>query len=474
MTSPKIEPDLLALVFGEGEGATPPERARVSGRRFVRGLDMLTFDESPKAKGRRLTAREALEAYGFDKLLEVATDGSALISESVDAVGRTLRDRREQLGLDIRRVASEARLPPEVIEALESGRRRPVREYERAARVLGLDERLISYRSAPDGNRGVAVRLRDLRDEKPALSGSVVATLAQAAWVAMTQIRLESALSLPGDRTEIDVDPFYGGHGYPAYKVGYDLADKLRTRLGLGDDPISSMRDLVERELHIPVIQTDLGRRIAGATVESGGRRAIVVNLAGRNQSAFVRRSTVAHELCHLLFDPHGWLRDLRVDEYDELEQREDQVTDPVEQRANAFAVQLLAPQAAALRRYHEGASADPLGGVLDHFGISFTAARYQIWNGVGRSVPLESINTDRYTPESDWEGREAYTTTYHPIRALADHPERAGRFSAVVVRAAEAGVVSWDTAGEWLCTSEDEARRCAAAIRGLYPDLFE
>jgi Zn-dependent peptidase ImmA (M78 family) len=434
---------------------------------------MLTFDESTKAKGRRLTAVEALNAYGFEKLLEVATDGSALISESVEAAGRTLRERREQLGLTVRQVASQALLSPEVVEALEAGRRRPIREYERAARVIGLDERMLSYRSDSDGNRGVAVRLRDLRDEKPSLTGATVITLAEAAWVAMTQLRLEHLLGVPGEMT-FEQEPFYGTSGHPAYKVGYDLADAFRKRLDRADAPIVSMRDLVERELGIPVIQTDLGRRIAGATVESGGRRAIVVNLTGRNQSAFVRRFTVAHELCHILFDPRGRLRHLRVDEYDDLDKRDDQITDPVEQRANAFAVQLLAPQATALRIYHEDKSGDPLAHVLDHFGVSFTAARYQIWNGEQRRVPLESIFTDKYKPEADWEAHEAYTTTYHPIRALADQPERAGRFSAIVVRAAEVGIISWDTASEWLCAPEEEVRRCAPAIHELYPDVFD
>lgn len=72
------------------------------------------------------------------------------------------------------------------------------------------------------------------------------------------------------------------------------------------------------------------------------------------------------------------------------------------------------------------------------------------------------------------WEAREAYTTTYHPLRALAEHPARAGRFSAVVLRAAQTGAVSWDTAAEWLFTPEDEIRRRAPAIVELYPDLFQ
>ena len=475
MTTRMFDPALLDRVFGEteGVGAIPEERARDSNRLFVRGLDQLTFDESPKATGRRLTAREALDAYGFETLAEVATEGSALLSESVDAAGRALRERRAQLDLPIRTIASETGLPPEVIEALEASKRRPIREYEKVARVLGLDERMLSFRSAPEGNQDVAVRLREMHDTRAVLTSSVVISLAEAAWVAMTQLRLEAELSLPAPKHRFQEDAFYGSSKHPAYKAGYDLANSFRAALGLGEAPIRSMRALLENELRIPVIQADLGKRIAGATVESAGRRAIVVNLFGRNQNPFARRATLAHELCHLLFDPQQRLRSLRVDEYSELDERADQRVDPVEQRANAFGVQLLAPQSSAVRLY-EGTADERLARVMDEFGVSFTAARFQNWNALERAVPLESIWATKSQPEADWEGREGYTTTYHPVRSLADHPSRAGRFSAVVLRAAEEGVVSWDSASEWLFCSEQDLIRAAPAIHDVYPDLFE
>ena len=94
MNSDKLDSSLLDRVFGEGE-AHRPRPAQISKRQFVRGIDLLTFDESPRATGRRLTATEALDAYGFEKLAEVATEGSAVICESVTAAGRVLRERRE-------------------------------------------------------------------------------------------------------------------------------------------------------------------------------------------------------------------------------------------------------------------------------------------------------------------------------------------------------------------------------------------
>lgn len=462
---------MLEAIFGPGDSLNPVERARDSSRLFVRGLDLLTFDTSDRATGRRLTASEAYEAFGIRKLWEVATEGSAIISDTPAAAGRVLRERRENLGVPIRSIANKSGLTPDVVEALERSMRRPVREYERVARVLGLDERVISFRPTPEGNERLTVRLRTLADERPALSVSTVISLAEAAWVAMTQIRLEDKLGLSKDRPFFEARDDYGSPGYPAYRIGYDLANQVREELGLDNSPIESMRRLAEDTLKIPVVQTQLNERIAGATVESAGRRSIVLNIDGLNNDALVRRSTVAHELGHLLFDPSPELEELRVDEYEDVEQRAETRTDPVEQRANAFGVQLLAPQALAVERYQQ--SADLFGGVLDYFGISFTAGRYQVWNGLGRSVSLEHIQAPNRPPEVDWEGRESYTVVYHPIRQLAAWPSRAGRFSAVALRAATTGAISWDTAAEWLLCSVSDARAAVAPVSDLFPEVF-
>jgi Zn-dependent peptidase ImmA (M78 family)/transcriptional regulator with XRE-family HTH domain len=466
---------MLDAVFGPGPGTTPEERAAQSKQIFVRGLDLLTFDHSAKARGRRLTAQEALEAYEFDKLCEVVQDGSAIITSDPVAVGRTLRERRNQLGIDIRTVASKSGLVASVVEALEASKRRPVREYERVARVLGLDERLISFNPEPQGNEKVAVRLRRISDELPALSPSVVATLAEASWVAMTQIRLEEKLGLRRPKHDFHVSNNYGSPlGRPAYLVGYELAQAFRKELDLSTGPIPSMRELVEIQLATPVIQAPLGEMIAGATVQSTRQhRAIVLNVHGKNADPRVRRTTMAHELCHLLFDPSPQLQDLRVDEYDALDERDDLRADPIEQRANAFAVELLAPKSEAVARYRSSAEG-ALGHFLDEFGISFTAGRYQLWNSLKRSVALESLWAPNTAPDSTWEERETYTLAYHPLRVLAEHPSRAGRFSAVVVRAASLGAISWDTAAEWLFSTEDEVKNAQADLQDLFPDVFK
>jgi hypothetical protein len=209
-------------------------------------------------------------------------------------------------------------------------------------------------------------------------------------------------------------------------------------------------------------------------TVQAGDARAIVANVSGMNgRNVYIRRATLAHELGHLLWDPDDRLQTLAVDTYGDLERRADEIPDPVEQRANAYAVQFIAPQAAVLDVFHAAAGAgnDGIGAVMETFGISFTTARYQVWNGMQRAVRLESLQTDQRTPSEEWDAKETYAVAWHPLRVV---PSRAGRFSGVVVRAAEERLISWDTAGLYLQSSAEEVRAAAPMIHELFPGVFD
>lgn len=460
---------LTELAFGI-RTANADAAARASGRFYVRGLGQIAEDH-PKAIGRRLTALEALRTYGVGVLAQVGAEGYARLAPTADVAGRVLKLRREQLGLDYRQVAIRARLSDEVVRAAEESRKLPIRTYERIARTLGLDERYVSVRAEPQGNERIAVRLRTIGEADSRLGPSAVSSLAEAAWVAMTQARLEEELGLQAARTGIEHSGNYGTPGFPAYEWGYQLAADARKKLGLGTGPIPSMRTLAEDNLRLPIIQAELGESIAGATIDTASRRAIVINLSGNNRHVFVRRATVAHELGHLLYDPPRLLDDLRVDAYSDLDAPAEQLRDEVEQRANAFAVEFLAPQDEVVALFRSVQN-DGVGEIMHRFGVSFTIARYQIWNALERTIPLEDLTTPRRDFPSEWEARETYTVDYHPIRNL--RPTRAGRFSAVAARAAEEGLISWDTAGEWLEVSGDEVRSVVAQLRDLFPSVWK
>jgi Zn-dependent peptidase ImmA (M78 family) len=458
----------LDQVFGPGTGATAEARAKVSKKEFVRSIDQLA-EATPVARGRRLTATEALGAYGWDTLLTVADEGAALLAASSTSVGAALRERRELLGLTTRVVGLSARVPEPVVRACEESKRVAIQEYEKVARALGLDERGISFRSEPPGNRDVAVRLRTIGDELPPMTSAVVSAVAEAAWVALQQVRLE-ALMFGHSEPLFSPEANYGTSTSPAYRVGYQLAGDTRDRLGLALNPIKSLRELTEEQLGIPVIQSELGPDIAGVTLEVEQQRAIVLNIGSKNRNVFVRRSTLAHELGHLLFDPANRLDVLRVDDFEGLSRSADEVHDPVEQRANAFSVEFIAPKlsvADVYRRNPQTAVAE----VMNLFGISYTAARYQLWNALNRTVPLETLRASQVEPDPGWDGAERYTVDYHPIQGL--RTSRAGRFSAVVMRAAHENLISWDTASEWLECAVDQVRAARDGIRDLFPSVW-
>jgi hypothetical protein len=462
------------MVFGPGDETTPEGRARRSPRVFVRGLDQIAED-SRAASGRRLTAREALDAYGYETLQEVALEGSARLAPSADTAGRALRSRREELALEVRDVARRASVSPEEVQACEESRRLPLRTYERIARSLGLDERFVAVLPEPRGNEKLAVRLRNIGGEHARLGPGTVSALAEAAWVAAAQSRLADAFGLGFDRHDLSMSANYGSPGFPAYRWGYRLAADVRQKLGKGDgSPIPSLRDVVEDLFRISLIQCDLVESLAGATIDTGSSRAIVVNLSGRNKSVFTRRMTMAHELGHLLFDPVERLDMLRVDGYDDLDRAVQQVSDSVEQRANAFSAELLAPREAMLAAFRSGMD---MTGLVDQFGISPTAGQHQLRNASDEPIPPQAL---RIRPRRDdeahgawahWEGAESYTIEFHPIPGL--RPSRAGRFSALTVRGAEEGVISWDTAAEWLESSQAVVRAAASDLRELYPSVW-
>jgi hypothetical protein len=148
------------------------------------------------------------------------------------------------------------------------------------------------------------------------------------------------------------------------------------------------------------------------------------------------------------------------------LEREAEAVTDRVEQRANAFSVELIAPQATATELYRQSG----LGAVVNTFGISFTAARYQVWNGLERKQSLESFRMDG-GQDQVWDAREAFTVDWNPLGHVRE--ARAGKFSAVVVKAAQEAVISWDTAAAYLDVPESEIRPGADRIREFYPSVF-
>lgn len=179
------------------------------------------------------------------------------------------------------------------------------------------------------------------------------------------------------------------------------------------------------------------------------------------------------HELGDLLWDPPMELQNLRVDTYDEMNRVGD-IPDRVEARANAFAIDFLAPHE-KVRQVYEQSRDEETGGVrrvMETFGISKTAAQYHIWNALHRTRALEDLESPEPDPSPEWQGREDFTGAYFPIRSTS--LLRRGEFSGWVVAAEKAEFISEDTAAQYLETDISEYRRNRDVIADLYPAICQ
>ena len=132
---------------------------------------------------------------------------------------------------------------------------------------------------------------------------------------------------------------------------GYHCARLVRRALGLTTEPLHDLQLLLAEQFGVPVISTPLATTallaaaVRSAAVQAG---AIILNTSVKNgtspqspQTWLVDRVSICHELCHVLFDePKGGVVDVVLDD----PPREGQDKSPIEQRAGAFAAEMLIP----------------------------------------------------------------------------------------------------------------------------------
>ncbi len=470
----------LTLIFGPGSaGLSAKDAARRSEKRYVRSEGQLAvYEPSRNPTGHVLTAWEAFTAYGPEVLEEAVEYGSAILKQTKDSTADALRRQREKIELPHKSVGKATEIPGADVKAAEAfPSKLTLSELERIAFALGLDERMLAFRTDAGGDTKLAYRLKTLKEERSSsspISAGTALLFAEASSIIRAQIRLQEWLYLPTEKDKFVPDSYYGHQYNPVWKIGYELAERARSVLGLGDSPIDSMRKLVEERLGIPVIQARLPNKIAGATImttdEDGQEaRGVVLNTVGQNENVWVRRATLAHELGHLLYDPDKRLENIRVDSYRDS-QRDPQKkgrTDYVEQRANAFAIAFLAPNDAIRKLAHGPVSEDAAANVMCTFGISHTAARYHIANvHYGEfEVPTNVVYAE---PSDEQKAAEDFTLDQFPLHGTRD--QRRGRFSGLVAEACKQGLLSEHTAALYLQCSPDDVIDNLERLQDLYP----
>jgi Zn-dependent peptidase ImmA (M78 family) len=445
----------LKLVFGEdSQGSSEEERALSSCNQFVRSRVQLA-PMSQGATGHVFTAVEALRIFGWNALWKAASEGSHLLLDSPYEPAASFRKRREELGLTIEDLHKRLDVQKDVVEHAETpGVDSPIRILERIAQTLGLDERKLGV-SGNLSDQRLGVRLRELlHTTKAKFSQSMVMKLSEAAWVISRQVDLQK--QLPNEAARHQLPNSDDNFGPKAYAAGYRLARQTRQMIGLGEfEPIESVRDIIEIEFGLPLIQMQMPKHFAGATIDNQGRRGIVINDAGMNENVWTRRLTMCHELGHLLWDSEDRLEKIKVDEYRELQSSDRSVShDEVESRANAFAVEFLAPSAAVQDISEKNQDIrTTVFEVAEHFAISLAAAKHHVKNVTG--IDTSSVNLrGSPKPNDDLKGRENLGIDYYPINEA--EISRRGRFSLYVAKLALRGEISLDSAAMHLGVDHD------------------
>lgn len=459
----------LDLVFGEdSSGNTPEERARTSRMKFVRSQVQIA-PASKEATGRIFSAHEIYSTFGWEPMRTCALEGAARIISSHNEPAASLKKGREELGLTVADLAHRIGCTTEEIQDMETeGVRNPYKLIERFGSAIALNEKLLGAQSNPGRDTALGVRLRELsaNGDMSSFGPSTVMSLAEAAWIISNQKNLESNFHFE----EFDFPKHNPNFSYPSYETGYMLAEKTRSLLSLeNNEPIKSVRELIEDKLNIPLIQDKLNKRFAGATISNGRNRGIVINEVGLNKNVWVRRMTLCHELGHLLWDPEEKLEKVKVDDYGDLEEDiRSSKRDPAEIRANAFAISFLAPRSAVLE-IHDSCS-DPeeaLCKLMETFGISGTAAKHHYANITGDKSVLRVSPHALPEPDGGWYGAENLAVDYFPIDSTPIN--RRGKFAWLVAKAASENLLSIDTAAFYLKCTPSEAESALQHILQLY-----
>lgn len=167
----------------------------------------------------------------------------------------------------------------------------------------------------------------------------------------------------------------------PAYQ-GYQLAREVRQVVGNEANALGDIAEFAEVTLGVTVVVQQL--RTLGSTavsVKAGDAATVVLTPSVATRDGLTR-VLIAHELCHVLFDPSNGALNIVVDF------EADRRTHQAEQRARAFAAELLVPDAGVRKRFGapravngENAALKLVAEVRDQFGASWQATANHLCN---------------------------------------------------------------------------------------------
>ena len=356
-------------------------------------------------------------------------------------IGRALRRAREAWGLPPAELAQRAAVPEVTVKVAERSGRARLTDLAALAGALGgsLDD-LLEGRDFWNA-MSIALKTSEASFELSLVRARAIA-LASAANIERALARF---LDLP---EQWDRGTALGPAGLKddLIEQAETLARKVRDTVGAGREPIASLRAFSAR-LGVVAFLTDLGTGAVDGLMwrERGAAPCIAANVAARGGAGTAIRMTLAHELCHALFDRPKTNTAIGI-----LEQRTDDALGR-EQRANAFAAYLLAPRTAvleALARLGCGPrdlpTAQHLRSLAKEFGMGIEAMAYHLVNCRVWTIDEALKRRTSSVPYASDDDREhAAPTTAEQMVPL----ERRGRVLDLATQALALGKIS---VGRW------------------------
>ena len=329
--------------------------------KFVRSQNYIS-EYKKNATGRQISAFEMAVIYG-DKINEILDYGSAKLRISKVEPALSFKNARESLGLTIKQVANRLNLSErEVADAEDYTTRTKFSILSSIAHLYGITDYEISSKQISK-DRSYLTNLKTF-SKKSSLELSTICEISTAIWIAKTQKELEKYLDIKPKYSVMQIQEKMNSISNleEPYKIGYRLAEITRDTVDLSSEfvNIKEIYDL----FGVPLIQTDLSESIAGVTICNNDFKAVIIN-SDKYHNEISKRMTLAHELCHVLFD--------NEDEYFvDLKNHIDNDCDNfVEKRANAFAIYFLAPLD---KFYQENAIVDP-----EEISAKFGISKYEV-----------------------------------------------------------------------------------------------
>lgn len=241
-----------------------------------------------------------------------------------------LRSLLDRPGLDLRNLAAQVGVQPDLLEA---GRRGALAGWtttlvERVARALEVDPAAV-WANDP---LPAPPTLSFLRGQWNDFHSDDALVFASAAERAASYAAILEVSGVPAGWRSFASEAVRS----PPYEQGYALAKRVRQSLGGADRPLPDLEGLLANTFGVLVLRRVFrSARLYAAAVSTSQGRAAILNARVPCRGAILRR-TLAHELCHLLFDADAGVLEIDSDD------RSDE--DPREQRARAFAAELLVP----------------------------------------------------------------------------------------------------------------------------------